>query len=131
MSTTRTHFFFQPGQRRLSAIASGTNHEMLGLGVFVLIFALALSTDRAINALIFEPIEESDFTDETTVEAVAIPKRVNDFKPAVIYSLIGLFVVMGMMMLQGQLSYFNNVIPPELAEWLAGQEERLIGLFSQ
>lgn len=43
----------------------------------------------------------------------------------------GLFVVMGMMMLQGQLSYFNNLIPPELAEWLAVQEERLIGLFSQ
>lgn len=43
----------------------------------------------------------------------------------------GLFIVMGMMMLQGQLSYFNNLIPPELAEWLAVQEESLIGIFSQ
>lgn len=43
----------------------------------------------------------------------------------------GLFLVMGLLMLEAQLSYFNNVIPPSLAEWLATQEERLIGIFSQ
>ena len=43
----------------------------------------------------------------------------------------GLFIVMGLLMLEAQLSYFNNVIPPELAEWLAEQEEKLISIFSQ
>lgn len=43
----------------------------------------------------------------------------------------GLFVVMGLLMLEAQLAYFNNVIPPALAEWLAQQEDKLIGLFSQ
>jgi len=33
-----------------NAIASGANHEMLGLIVFMIIILLALSTDRAINA---------------------------------------------------------------------------------
>ncbi|MEM7783957.1 MAG: exosortase U [Planctomycetota bacterium] len=32
------------------SIASGTNHEMLGLGVFLFIFAISMSTDRALNA---------------------------------------------------------------------------------
>ena len=40
-----------------------------------------------------------------------------------------LFILIGLLMLQGQLATFNNLIPPELAEWLAIQEERLIGLF--
>jgi exosortase len=40
------------------AVATGTNHEMLGLAVFVLIFILALSTDRAIDALLAENPEE-------------------------------------------------------------------------
>jgi multisubunit Na+/H+ antiporter MnhB subunit len=43
----------------------------------------------------------------------------------------GLFVVMGLLMLEAQLSYFNNIIPPELAEWLAQQEDKLISIFSQ
>ena len=41
-----------------------------------------------------------------------------------------LFVVIGLLMLNGQLAAFNNLIPPQLAEWLAIQEEWLIGLFS-
>ncbi|MCA9996430.1 MAG: cytochrome c biogenesis protein CcdA [Anaerolineales bacterium] len=41
-----------------------------------------------------------------------------------------LFIVIGMLMLNGQLAAFNNLIPPQLAEWLAIQEEWLIGLFS-
>lgn len=40
-----------------------------------------------------------------------------------------LFIVIGLLMLNGQLAAFNNLIPPELAEWLAIQEEWLIGLF--
>lgn len=43
----------------------------------------------------------------------------------------GLFVIMGMLMLESQLAFFNNIIPPELAEWLAEQEEKLINLFAQ
>jgi cytochrome c-type biogenesis protein len=42
----------------------------------------------------------------------------------------GLFVLMGLLMLEAQLAYFNNIIPPELAEWLATQEEKIISLFS-
>jgi hypothetical protein len=34
-------------------------------------------------------------------------------------------------MLNAQMTLFNNLIPPELAEWLAVQEERLIGLFNR
>ena len=41
-----------------------------------------------------------------------------------------LFAVIGLLMLNGQLAAFNNLIPPQLAEWLAIQEEWLIGLFS-
>ncbi|MBP6473274.1 MAG: cytochrome c biogenesis protein CcdA [Chloroflexi bacterium] len=42
-----------------------------------------------------------------------------------------LFILMGVLMLEAQLAYFNNIIPPSLAEWLAVQEERLIGLFTR
>jgi cytochrome c-type biogenesis protein len=42
-----------------------------------------------------------------------------------------LFILMGVLMLEAQMAYFNNIIPPALAEWLAVQEERLIRLFSQ
>lgn len=40
-----------------------------------------------------------------------------------------LFILMGVLMLEAQLAMFNNLIPPELAEWLATQEEKLISLF--
>jgi hypothetical protein len=33
-------------------------------------------------------------------------------------------------MLEAKLALFNNLIPPELAEWLAQQEEALISLFN-
>jgi cytochrome c-type biogenesis protein len=42
-----------------------------------------------------------------------------------------LFILMGSLMLNAQMTLFNNLIPPELAEWLAVQEERLIGLFNR
>ncbi|MCA9873200.1 MAG: sulfite exporter TauE/SafE family protein [Anaerolineales bacterium] len=42
-----------------------------------------------------------------------------------------LFILMGVLMLEAQLAFFNNIIPPALSEWLAVQEERLISLFSQ
>lgn len=41
-----------------------------------------------------------------------------------------LFILMGVLMLEARLAYFNNLIPPELAEWLAGVEEGLINLFN-
>lgn len=40
-----------------------------------------------------------------------------------------LFILMGVLMLEARLALFNNLIPPELAEWLATVEERLINLF--
>jgi len=52
-----------------NAIASGTNHEMLGLAVFALIFVLAISTDRAINAFQFETDPDDEFQETATPEA--------------------------------------------------------------
>lgn len=40
-----------------------------------------------------------------------------------------LFILIGLLMLDGRLATFNDMIPPQLAEWLAVQEERLIELF--
>ncbi len=40
-----------------------------------------------------------------------------------------LFILMGVLMLEAQLSLFNNLVPVELADWLAQQEEKLINLF--
>lgn len=40
-----------------------------------------------------------------------------------------LFILMGLLMLEARLGMFNNLIPVGLADWLALQEERLIGLF--
>jgi cytochrome c-type biogenesis protein len=42
-----------------------------------------------------------------------------------------LFILMGVLMLEAQMAYFNNIIPPALSEWLAVQEDRLIGLFTK
>ncbi len=41
-----------------------------------------------------------------------------------------LFILMGVLMLEARLALFNNLIPPGLTEWLAVQEEWLIGLFN-
>ena len=40
----------------------------------------------------------------------------------------GLFILIGVMMLNGTLTTFNNLIPPEVTEWFIGIEEWLIGL---
>ncbi len=42
----------------------------------------------------------------------------------------GLFILIGVMMLNGTLTTFNNLIPPEMTEWFIQVEEKLIGLFS-
>jgi cytochrome c-type biogenesis protein len=41
-----------------------------------------------------------------------------------------LFIMIGVLMLNGTLASFNSLIPPELATWFIGLEERLIELFS-
>lgn len=41
----------------------------------------------------------------------------------------GLFILIGVLMLSGTLTTFNNLIPPEMTEWFIQMEERLIGLF--
>lgn len=41
-----------------------------------------------------------------------------------------LFILLGLFMLSGLLTYFNSLIPPDLAIWFADFEEALIGFFS-
>jgi cytochrome c-type biogenesis protein len=41
-----------------------------------------------------------------------------------------LFILVGVLMLEVQLSYFNSIIPVGFSEWLATQEEWLVGLFN-
>ena len=41
-----------------------------------------------------------------------------------------LFILVGMFMISGRLTDFNSLIPTDLALWLAGVEEALIGFFS-
>jgi cytochrome c-type biogenesis protein len=41
-----------------------------------------------------------------------------------------LFILLAVLMLNGTLAEFNALIPPELAVWFAGLEERLLALFS-
>jgi len=40
-----------------------------------------------------------------------------------------LFIVMGVLLLNGTLASFNSLVPPDLAIWFAGLEEQLITLF--
>ncbi|MDX1613059.1 MAG: cytochrome c biogenesis CcdA family protein [Candidatus Promineifilaceae bacterium] len=40
-----------------------------------------------------------------------------------------LFILMGILLLNGTLASFNSLVPPDLAIWFAGFEERLIELF--
>lgn len=42
----------------------------------------------------------------------------------------GLFILIGILMLNGTLATFNNLIPPEMTEWFIQIEERLIGLIN-
>jgi cytochrome c-type biogenesis protein len=41
-----------------------------------------------------------------------------------------LFIAMGLFLLSGLLTYFNSLIPPDLAIWFAGIEDALINFFS-
>jgi hypothetical protein len=41
-----------------------------------------------------------------------------------------LFVLMGILMLNGTLASFNSLIPPDLAVWFIELEEMLIALFN-
>jgi len=41
-----------------------------------------------------------------------------------------LFILLGLFMINGTLSYFNSLIPPDLAIWFADIEDALIGFFS-
>ncbi|MEW5986073.1 MAG: cytochrome c biogenesis CcdA family protein [Chloroflexota bacterium] len=41
-----------------------------------------------------------------------------------------LFIILGLLLLSGQLASFNSLIPPDLAIWFADIEDRLIALFS-
>jgi hypothetical protein len=41
-----------------------------------------------------------------------------------------LFIIMGLLLLNGTLAQFNSLIPPDLAIWFADFEDGLIRLFS-
>lgn len=43
----------------------------------------------------------------------------------------GLFILLGLLMLEGALATFNNLIPADLSIWFADFEEALIGLFGR
>ncbi len=42
-----------------------------------------------------------------------------------------LFIMIGILMLNGTLATFNSLVPPDLAIWFAGIEDKLVTLFSQ
>ena len=42
-----------------------------------------------------------------------------------------LFILIGILMLNGTLATFNALVPPDLAIWFAGIEDRLVTFFSQ
>ena len=42
----------------------------------------------------------------------------------------GLFVLIGLLFLDGSMATFNTLVPPDLAIWFAGLEDRLIELFN-
>lgn len=83
------------------SFASGTTHEMLGLGAFLFIFLCAMSTDRGINAwqaskINFNEDAISSDTEEATVEGTVREKSStlvgqSDPIPAAKWALIGLF----------------------------------------
>lgn len=90
------------------AIASGTNHEMLGLGVFVLIFILSLSTDRALNAVLPDPrsVGDSEATMATTPTSITPTQTTGLINPAITWSLIVLFLIAGVF--SGRLYYMRE-----------------------
>jgi hypothetical protein len=40
-----------------------------------------------------------------------------------------LFILLGILLLNGTLATFNSLVPPDLALWFAGIEDRLIEVF--
>jgi cytochrome c-type biogenesis protein len=42
----------------------------------------------------------------------------------------GMFILIGVLMLNGALTTFNNLIPPEMTEWFIQIEEKVIGFFN-
>lgn len=88
-------------------IAAGTAHELLGLGVFLFIFALAMSTDRALNAWSSERINTStddvlmDGVEEPTIEGTTTTtgNRTNS-SPAIRWTFIGMFAVIALLALR-------------------------------
>lgn len=97
-------------------IASGPTHEMLGLVVFLFIFGLALSTDRAVNAWVesrrnldplvaYDPVLEAEAQDSPTA---ALPpaqpaSRPTTDAPAWKWGLIAFFFVL--FVFAGRLAY--------------------------
>jgi cytochrome c-type biogenesis protein len=41
----------------------------------------------------------------------------------------GLFILLGVLLLNGTLASFNSLVPPDLAVWFAGIEDKVIGFF--
>jgi hypothetical protein len=41
-----------------------------------------------------------------------------------------MFVLLGLLFLNGSLATFNTLVPPDLAIWFAGMEDRIIELFN-
>ncbi len=79
------------------AIASGTTHEMLGLAIFLFIFALALSTDRAIDAVMQQGLDDgfdrpkADNAEEPVTNSNNNLLNAKDPKPMIRWILVGCF----------------------------------------
>ena len=93
------------------AIATGTNHEMLGMAVFLFIFLMALGTDRALNVITGDPtaaIEQLEYSDDMPELAGVVVGRGSSSasvpgQPVWQWALILLFGVS--MLFSGRLTY--------------------------
>ena len=78
-------------------VTQGTTHGMLGMGVFVLIFALSLSTDRALGVFVSRQRTTESF-DKNIPVTHAPDNSHRPFLPAFFsYGLIALFVIVGVL----------------------------------
>jgi exosortase len=97
-------------------IAAGAYHEFLGIVVFALIVALALSTDKAIDAVQPEVIDEFGFEEITTLDGIVEAKvpttprvpttlaRIGNWVSVVYFALVLIFGI--------RLAYAQNVYQP-------------------
>ena len=78
------------------SIATGTTHEMLGLVVFLFIFGLAISTDRAVESLIQRARDASIDEEPTSAEADQKNRVTTNIPSGIQWALVGGLVVVSL-----------------------------------